>query len=395
MPSRNASRTCCEPPTVTAAIRFDDVTKQYRRGRERINLRAAIPGRWGEMRSTGLHAAIDGLSFELEAGRSLGLIGPNGAGKSTTLKLVANVIGPTSGEVTVHGRAASLIELGAGFHPDMTGRENIYFGAAVLGMGPRDLARRLDDIVDFADIGEYLDTPVKRYSSGMLARLGFAVASHLDADILVLDEVLAVGDASFQRKCHARIAELRRNGAALLYVTHALWTLPLLCERAILLVDGANRSEGTPQEVLVEYERLQRTGGLSARDEKQVFRSASTSASSIPTGGAVRVTVDLELDAPQAEGHVLIILADPEERVIAATSSTDRIAFDRGGCHRLECELADLTLRPGSYLLHVGYLGDRSVPAVDEMRSFPLTVEGDPGDPTYGPLLPPVRWQRH
>ena len=166
---------------MTALVELRDVSKRYRLGRERANLRAAVPGRWGAVVQGDQHAALDHLSLSLSAGQSLGIVGPNGAGKSTLLKLVARVVGATSGDVRVRGRTAALIELGAGFHPDMTGRENVTFSAAVLGMGRRAVHARFDEIVEFAGVGPYIDTPVKRYSSGMLARLGFAVAAHLDA----------------------------------------------------------------------------------------------------------------------------------------------------------------------------------------------------------------------
>jgi ABC-type polysaccharide/polyol phosphate transport system ATPase subunit len=347
----------------------------------------------GELRGGEQHWALVDLGFELEPGRSIGFVGPNGAGKSTTLKLVAGVIAPTTGTVEVRGRTASLLELGAGFHPDMTGRENVYFSAAVLGMSPRVLGQRFDQIVEFADIGAYLDTPVKRYSSGMLARLGFAVASHLDAEVLVLDEVLAVGDAVFQRRCHQRIRELRATGAALLYVTHALWTLPMLCEEAMLLAGGRVQAAGTPDQVLVAYERLQAEGVLDPADGAPlVFRDVRSSSTAIDPGGEFQVEVDLSLTHPCPEGHVLVILADALNRVHAAASSFDAVSFAEAGPHTVRCRLDDLPLQPGQYQVHVGFLGDRHLPAVDEMRTFELEVRGEPIDPAYGQIRIPTTW---
>ncbi len=378
---------------VTDAVRFSSVGKRYRRGRERINLRSAVPGRLGELRGGEQHWALSDLSFELAAGGSIGFIGPNGAGKSTTLKLVAGVIAPSTGTVEVHGRTASLLELGAGFHPDMTGRENVYFSAAVLGMSPRVLGQRFDRIVDFADIGAYLDTPVKRYSSGMLARLGFAVASHLDAEVLVLDEVLAVGDAVFQRRCHQRIRELRASGAALLYVTHALWTLPMLCEDAVLLAGGEVRASGPPDEVLAAYERLQSEGVLDPADGAPlVFRDVRSSPTAIDPGGSFEVELDVQLPDPSPEGHVLVILTDPLNKVYAATSSFEAVSFAEAGPHTVRCRLDDLPLQPGQYQVHVGFLGDRRLPAIDEMRTFELEVRGEPMDPAYGQIRIPTTW---
>lgn len=381
---------------MTPAVSFRGVGKRYRRGRERVNLRAAIPGRLGESTRGDAHWALADLSFDLAPGGSLALIGPNGAGKSTTLKLVAGVIAPTVGEVEVRGRTASLIELGAGFHPDMTGRENVAFGAAVLGMSPGELRRRFDEIVAFADIGDALDTPVKRYSSGMLARLGFAVASHVDADVVVLDEVLAVGDASFQRKCHHRIAALRRRGAALLYVTHALWTVPLLCEQAIFLAAGKVEARGEPADVVLAYERQQQRGVAAGGPEgavDPVFRRITTSPTTIDPGGFFEIEMELELAHPCRDGHVLVVLSDPTDRVYATASSQDAVRFDAPGACALRCRWDALPLQPGDYRLHLGFLADRRVPVVDEMRSIALCVRGDPVDPTWGALRLPTRWE--
>lgn len=378
---------------MSSVVEFRGVGKRYRRGRERINLRAALPGRFGEIRGGDQHWALSDLNFSLPAGGSIGFIGPNGAGKSTTLKLVAGVIAPSTGSVEVRGRTASLLELGAGFHPDMTGRENVYFSAAVLGMSPKVLGQRFDQIVDFADIGSYLDSPVKRYSSGMMARLGFAVASHLDAEVLVLDEVLAVGDAVFQRRCHQRIRELRETGAALLYVTHALWTLPMLCEKAVLLAGGEVKAAGTPDEVLVAYERLESQGVLDpAEGAPLVFRDVRSSPTLIDPGGSFQVEVDLNLTDPCPEGHVLMILTDPLHKVYAATSSFESMSFAEPGAHTVQCRLDDLPLQPGQYQVHIGFLGDRRLPAIDEMRTFELEVRGDPIDPAYGQIRIPATW---
>jgi ABC-type polysaccharide/polyol phosphate transport system ATPase subunit len=234
-------------------IEFDRVSKRYRSMRERHNLRQAVPGPFGDRVVRDIHQALADVSFELGPGDSLGIVGPNGAGKSTILKLIARVTAPTTGAVRVRGRVAALIELGAGFHPDMTGRENIYFSAAVLGMRPRDTAGRLDEIVDFADIGRYIDAPIKRYSAGMLARLGFAVASHLEADVILIDEVLSVGDAEFRQRCHDRIQTLRDEGLAVLFVSHDLDTVPKLCRRAVFLRDGGVVARGAPEEVIEAY----------------------------------------------------------------------------------------------------------------------------------------------
>ena len=379
---------------MTPVVSFRGVSKRYRTGRERINLRAAVPGRWGEPKRGQFHWALSDVDLDLEAGRSLGIIGPNGAGKSTALKLVAGVISPTKGRVTVRGRTASLIELGAGFHPDMTGRENIYFSAAVLGMAPRALRARFDDIVAFADIGDFINTPVKRYSSGMLARLGFAVASHLDADVLVLDEVLAVGDAAFQRRCHRRIAESRQQGTALLYVTHALWTLPMLCEEAILLADGTLQSRGHPDEVVLAYERLNPVGSMPVVDGSSgVFTEVRTSPLTIPLGGSFDIHVELDLAEGLPEAHLMVTVADEQMHVHGAVSSRQGgIKFEASGRHVVRCQVTNLPLQAGVYLVYLAFFGDYRLPPLDDIRILRLEVEGEPVDAAYGVVKLMADW---
>ncbi len=379
---------------MTQVVAMRGVTKRYRTGRERINLRAAIPGRWGEPTRGDFHWALNDLNLELEAGGSLGLIGPNGAGKSTALKLVAGVLSPTSGTVTIRGRTASLIELGAGFHSDMTGRENVYFSAAVLGMSPRTLRSRFDQIVDFADIGEYIDTPVKRYSSGMMARLGFAVASHLEADVLVLDEVLAVGDAAFQRKCHARIAESRRQGVALLYVTHALYTLPMLCEEAILLAEGTVRYRGHPDDVVQAYERLTPSERVPVADGTyKVFTDIRTSPMTIQAGDSLDFDMELFLAEGLPHGHLMVTAADTQMKVHGAVSSRHAgIQFDQPGRHVVHCRIDELPLQPGSYVVYVAFFGDYRLPPLDDLRIFKLEVLGEPVEAAYGAVRIPASW---
>ena len=198
--------------------------------------------------------ALKNVSFQSGPGESLALIGPNGAGKSTILKLLANITHPTSGQIEVDGHLSALIELGAGFHPDLTGRENIFLNGAILGLGHKEIERRFDEIVDFSELERFIDTPVKRYSSGMTVRLGFAVASCIDPDILLVDEVLAVGDASFQQKCLKRIRSLIHNGTSIIFVSHNLYLVQAACETAIYLDKGLMREYGPIKNVIEMYE---------------------------------------------------------------------------------------------------------------------------------------------
>ena len=197
--------------------------------------------------------ALKGVSFDVPIGRTVGVIGPNGSGKSSTLGLVAGTITPTRGSVVTNGRISSLLELGAGFHPDLTGIENVYLNAAILGI-PRSLVKRkIDGIIDFSGLGQFVDQPVKTYSSGMYVRLGFAVAVEMNPDILLIDEVLAVGDIAFQLKCLDRIREFQRAGKTLLFVSHALQTVEEFCDEALLIHGGKLVTQGDPSDVIMEY----------------------------------------------------------------------------------------------------------------------------------------------
>ncbi|MGC8915624.1 MAG: ABC transporter ATP-binding protein [Thermoanaerobaculum sp.] len=202
--------------------------------------------------------ALRGVSLEVFEGEVVGVVGRNGAGKTTLMKLIARVIRPTRGRVQVRGLVAPLLGLGAGFHDELTGRENVYLASALLGFSREDVRRRLDRIVAFAELEEFIDRPLRTYSSGMRARLGFAVATDVAPDILILDEVLAVGDAPFQEKCRKRLAQFRQNGTTALVVSHQPQTIAALCSRAILLEEGEVVANGPPKDVLAAYEGLLR-----------------------------------------------------------------------------------------------------------------------------------------
>jgi ABC-type polysaccharide/polyol phosphate transport system ATPase subunit len=197
--------------------------------------------------------ALRDVSFELQRGEALGIVGPNGAGKTTLIRLLSGITAPSAGEIEIVGRLASLVEVGAGFQPDLTGRENVFLNGAIMGMGHREITTKLRSIIEFAEIGDSLDAPVKQYSSGMFVRLGFAIAAHLDADILLLDEVLAVGDIAFQARCFERIEELRHAGKTILLVSHDLAAMERVCGRALLLNHGGIVTEGDPHEVIEVY----------------------------------------------------------------------------------------------------------------------------------------------
>ena len=242
---------------MTTAIEFDSVTKIYRRygGRHFSTLKSALLQRsiLRDLRPNETFPALQDVSFEVSKGSTFGVVGRNGSGKSTALKLVAGITKPTSGRVRVQGRISALIELGAGFHPEISGRENIFINGIMLGLTKREIQRRFDEIVEFAEIRDFIDAPVKTYSSGMYMRLGFAVAIHVDPDVLLVDEVLAVGDEGFTHKCLDKFAEFKRRGKTILLVTHSLGLVERFCDEAVWLDTGRKRAEGDPKRVTGAY----------------------------------------------------------------------------------------------------------------------------------------------
>jgi lipopolysaccharide transport system ATP-binding protein len=243
---------------------FDNVWKKFRRGERHDSLRDLIPsvaqrllGRAPKPQEleTEEFWAVRDVSFEVGRGHALGIIGPNGAGKSTTLKLLTRILRPTKGSASVSGRIGALIEVAAGFHPDLTGRENVFMQGAIMGMKKLDIARRFDEIVAFAGVSEFIDTPVKRYSSGMNARLGFAIAAHLDPDVLIIDEVLSVGDMAFQQRCTDRMLEFRDNGVTIVFVSHHLHQISRLCDLC-LFIQRDVKAIGATADVIGQYVRV-------------------------------------------------------------------------------------------------------------------------------------------
>lgn len=199
------------------------------------------------------HYVLNDISFNIEKGKTVGLIGRNGSGKSTLLKLLTKIIYPDQGEIVTRGKISGLLELGAGFHPDFSGRENIYYNASVFGLSKKEIDRRFHDIVDFSELEQYIDNPVRTYSSGMYMRLAFSIASNVNAEILLIDEVLAVGDHNFQKKCLTRFDEMRRNGTTIVLVTHDTKTIDSLCDEAVWIDDGIVKGMGLPRDIVKQY----------------------------------------------------------------------------------------------------------------------------------------------
>jgi ABC-2 type transport system ATP-binding protein len=277
--------------TKDVAIRAENITKRFvKHGqratsmKERLLRRQASEDEWFN--------ALDGVSLEIERGHTVGLIGPNGSGKSTLLKVLAGILRPTSGTVSASGRIASLLELGAGFNGELSGRDNVYLNASLLGLSRKETDELFDSIVDFSELADFIDNPVKHYSSGMYAKLGFAVAVHVDPDILLIDEVLAVGDEAFARKCMRKIASFQEEGRTILFVSHALDQVEQICDRALVLESGKVRYDGDPEFAVGTLRKIFGTDEPESVEEvpedTEDVRFDAIVVSEVPGGPAVR-----------------------------------------------------------------------------------------------------------
>ncbi len=365
------------------AIRVQNLSKQFRLGtrggdsyrtlRESLMNAVVAPFRRrpdaGSNDQTHLWAFKD-VDFDIEPGEVVGIIGRNGAGKSTLLKILSRVTEPTAGRVEIRGRVGSLLEVGTGFHLELTGRENIYLNGSILGMSRREITQRFDEIVAFAELEKFLDTPVKRYSSGMYVRLAFAIAAHLEPEILIVDEVLAVGDATFQRKCIGKTQEVARSGRTILLVSHQMDVVRRLATKALLLKQGQLTASGEPIDVINRYlaegagrilpgisidsHRLPRGGNLDAIFAEVACTSDDTPSGLLHTGGSLRVEMTIEAHRAVRFNSLSVSLSDRNgSRLISADSfAPDREArMIEKGRRRFAVCLPRIHLRPGLYTL--------------------------------------------
>ena len=312
------------------AIALRDVTKLYRRyayRRQFSTLKSALlkGSLASELEPREVLRAVDGVSLEVAPGRTIGLIGRNGSGKSTLLKLVAGITKPTTGTLHVRGRISALIELGAGFHPEISGRENIFINGVMLGLTKREIAERFDEIVEFAEIEDFIDSPVKTYSSGMYMRLGFAVAVHVDPDVLLIDEVLAVGDEGFSLKCLDKFADFRRRGKTIVLVTHGLSLVERYCDEAVWVDAGRIRGRGDPRQVVHAY-----TTDV-ARSEEQTLASADRKAQAAAGGESGATETVVEQPAATGEEPPADMFRAAQGRWGAGPVRIERVAIERDG----------------------------------------------------------------
>lgn len=408
------------------AIEIKGLAKAYNLGELHRNnmLREAIvqgltfPFRKRKRHSKDQLWALNDVSFQVQEGEVVGLIGRNGAGKSTLLKVLSRITQPTSGEVWVKGRLAALLEVGTGFHPEMTGRENIYLNGSILGMTRQEILSRLDAIVEFAGVERFLDTPIKRYSSGMRLRLGFAVAAHLEPDILLVDEVLAVGDVGFQRQCLARMGELQSGGRTVLFVSHNLTAVESLCSRVVWIDGGRVRQDGPAQEVIREYlncfandhqptlefqENMDRGGDGRCRISSVEFTESDGSPKEvIRSGDSLVVRLHFNTEEEIRDPHFGLTLTT-ETGVTVSILSTWSNGLEIGrltpGSGSIDLDIDFLNLMPGKYFLSLWIKGVGSVSYDVLENCMALNVErsdfyesGRGIDPKFGLMFFPCRW---
>jgi len=400
------------------AIRFDGVSKKFILHRERVRsfqeLTLNLFRRDNSSREE--FWALRDVSFDVRQGETVGIIGPNGAGKSTALKLISHIIEPTSGRIEVNGRVGALLELGAGFHPDLTGLENIYLNGSILGLSRAEVRRKLDEIISFAELERFIDVPVKHYSSGMYVRLGFSVAVHTNPEVLLVDEVLAVGDQSFQAKCLDRIVDLRRQGLTILFVSHSVEAVRNLCTKAVWLDHGLLRGWGATDKVTQDYVRhvihtdnvqwkQQRPAVVNERRwgsgeveivDVQLLDAQGGKRNVFATGE--RVTVRMRYQAHQPVDHPVFGIGIHRNDGLHINGPNTKMAdfpIDRvEGSGEVCYEIEHLPLLRGTYEISVAVYDYDCLHAYDHHdRTCTLRVQPGAVRETLGLILIPARWQ--
>ncbi|MGC2303230.1 ABC transporter ATP-binding protein [Candidatus Binatus sp.] len=379
--------------TVNPIIKIRGLGKQYRIGKRRVSrtLREAAmdsvtaplrysrsilrrtPDDAGNVEKRDTIWALRDLSLDVGEGEVLGVIGRNGGGKSTLLKVMSRITEPTTGRVDLHGRVGSLLEVGTGFHPELTGRENIFLSGAILGMRRNEIERKFDEIVAFAEMDQFVDTPVKHYSSGMYVRLGFAVAAHLETEIILIDEVLAVGDAAFQKKCLGKVGDVARQGRTVLYISHNMASVEALCDSCIYLIGGRLEEAGKPRDVIAKYMASQtraNSGTISLAEHPgrrpgykphlrflELRSGAKTAVGAIRMGDPLTIIMSFEAASPLRPVVGVIIKTIQGASVC---SVNDRFSMQLRDCKMVSrgtvvCEIDQLMLMPGQYNIDVSF----------------------------------------
>lgn len=358
--------------------------------------------------------ALKDVNFEVNPGEVLGVIGRNGAGKSTLLKILSRITAPTSGRVTVQGRMASLLEVGTGFHPELSGRENIYLNATILGMTQKEVARKFDAIVDFSGVEKFLDTPVKRYSSGMYVRLAFAVAAHVEADILLVDEVLAVGDAEFQKRCMGMMGDVARGGRTVLFVSHNLTALRNLCTTGLLLQGGQVDAFGNIGDVLNQYAtgRGGNNDGIVELTDTHATKVAcvrrvavlpldESRNSPLSVTSSFKISVQVEVRKPETAVGVFLSCFDSNQNRVFSTGSFFNAELNDvklgAGLHDFACIVPAHLLNNDQYSLDVSLILNRNEVILEESAVVSFNVQDDAVgvDGWHWPILGIIRPELH
>ena len=357
--------------------------------------------------------ALEDVSFDVRRGERLAIIGANGAGKSTLLKILSRITPPSRGTAVIQGRVSSLLEVGTGFHPELTGRENVYLNGTILGMRKTEIDRKFDEIAEFSGVEKFLDTPVKRYSSGMKVRLAFAVAAHLEPEILIVDEVLAVGDAAFQQKCISKMENVGKDGRTVLFVSHNMGAVTQLCDRAIWLKGGRIRMDGNVHEVVSAYLNDGASGhavwrpdtptgersGIRILEARLSDPTTGEAATMMAYGGSLQLEIRYELSRATKNASVFYALRDSQGDVLYVSRDTDNLGWK--GRERVPGTYVSRTLfpaflKPGRYLVTVGVadgIGKR-FDRYEDVLAFDVSSAGCPVNPSRrGLLLPLLDWE--
>jgi lipopolysaccharide transport system ATP-binding protein len=344
--------------------------------------------------------SLKAIDLSIEQGDAIGIIGRNGAGKSTLLKLLSRVTAPTTGRIRIKGRVASLLEVGTGFHPELTGRENVYLNGSILGMRKKEIDRKFDEIIAFSGVERYIDTPVKRYSSGMSVRLAFAVAAHLESEILIVDEVLAVGDAEFQKKCIGKMEEIgQRDGRTVLFVSHNMGAIQEFCHRGIQIERGSIAFDGEVTECIANYFQLKRTVDRPAGQVNEPiilgrFEVDGSLFPSVGSGDSATVTVDFDCHEIDHPTIILIIENSFGQSMVHFTiPRTDLGRKNLNGTYKLELNLPPLWLSPGIYSIYMKFIGHsygRRARVTSERIMMKVTGKFDNTGKTI--LTPDIEW---
>lgn len=400
------------------AIEIRELSKVYRLGQYGISSLREEAERFvrklrgkGSAEPSGDFWALRDINFEVEEGDVVGVIGRNGAGKSTLLKLISRITAPSRGEIRLRGRVAALLEVGTGFHPELTGRENIYLNGTILGMKKAEIDRKLDEIVEFSGVSRHIDTPVKRYSSGMNVRLGFAVAAHLEPDILIVDEVLAVGDLEFQKKCMNKMQDISGFGRTVLFVSHNMTSIRTVCRNAVLLAGGQIERQGAVDEVVEAYVQGSRSDvrqpGVFQPVAVEEGRGLRVTGASIESKTATYAPFQVSLEMENTGTELLEFGAalgfrdvnyTPLLQIFSAFQN-QRFNLPAGAKVKLSCNLPSLDLAPGEYFLNL-FFEDRAGVLAAYKSAFLVHVE-DSSFERYGhlmrktefPVIPQAEWQ--